>query len=104
MTTLDNHRHDHEIGSRDATRDSTRTDDTRIDAVRPLLVAVEGGAVVTLLGKPQNITAHARHSGASRTSPILRGVWISEVLLGERLPKPSQPRAPPGSIPCGGWW
>jgi 3-deoxy-7-phosphoheptulonate synthase len=37
MTTLDNHRHDHEIGSRDATRDSTRTDDTRIDAVRPLI-------------------------------------------------------------------
>jgi len=30
----------------------------------------------------------AKHSGASRTSPILRGNWISEVLLGERLPKP----------------
>jgi hypothetical protein len=30
----------------------------------------------------------AATSGASRTSPILRGVWISEVLLGERLPKP----------------
>src|SRR4029079_10265422 len=26
--------------------------------------------------------------GASRTSPILRGNWISEVLLGERLPRP----------------
>ena len=24
----------------------------------------------------------------SRTSPILRGNWISETLLGERLPKP----------------
>jgi hypothetical protein len=33
-------------------------------------------------------------SGASRTSPILRGNWISEVLLGERLPKP-----PPGVPP-----
>ncbi|MGZ8898941.1 MAG: DUF1592 domain-containing protein [Limisphaerales bacterium] len=30
----------------------------------------------------------ARQSGASRTSPILRGNWISEVLLGEKLPKP----------------
>lgn len=30
----------------------------------------------------------AKQSGASRTSPILRGNWISEVLLGERLPRP----------------
>ena len=30
----------------------------------------------------------AKQSGASRTSPILRGSWISEVLLGEKLPKP----------------
>ncbi|HEX7859201.1 MAG TPA: DUF1592 domain-containing protein [Verrucomicrobiae bacterium] len=30
----------------------------------------------------------AKQAGASRTSPILRGTWISEVLLGEKLPKP----------------
>jgi hypothetical protein len=30
----------------------------------------------------------AKESGASRTSPILRGNWILEVLLGERLPRP----------------
>jgi len=30
----------------------------------------------------------AKQSGASRTSPILRGNWISEVLLGEKLPRP----------------
>lgn len=30
----------------------------------------------------------AMQSGASRTSPILRGNWIVESLLGERLPKP----------------
>jgi hypothetical protein len=30
----------------------------------------------------------ATQSGASRTSPILRGNWTSEVLLGEKLPKP----------------
>jgi hypothetical protein len=30
----------------------------------------------------------SQQSGASRTSPILRGNWVSEVLLGEKLPKP----------------
>ncbi|WP_437230768.1 DUF1592 domain-containing protein [Planctomicrobium sp. SH661] len=44
------------------------------------------------------ILAHAttlsKQSGASRTSPILRGNWISESLLGERLPRP-----PPGIPP-----
>ena len=30
----------------------------------------------------------AKQSGASRTSPILRGNWISETLLGEKLPRP----------------
>jgi hypothetical protein len=33
-------------------------------------------------------TTLAKQSGASRTSPILRGNWISEVVLGEKLPKP----------------
>ena len=36
----------------------------------------------------------AKHSGASRSSPILRGVWVSESLLGEELPAP-----PPGVPP-----
>jgi hypothetical protein len=38
----------------------------------------------------------AKQSGASRTSPILRGNWISEVLLGEKLPRPPKevPRLP----------
>jgi rubrerythrin len=30
----------------------------------------------------------SKQSGASRTSPILRGNWISEVIVGEKLPKP----------------
>lgn len=30
----------------------------------------------------------SQQSGASRTSPILRGNWVSEVLLGEKLPRP----------------
>ena len=37
MKPLDDPAHDHEAGSRDATRDTTRTDDTRIGAVRPLI-------------------------------------------------------------------
>ncbi|MEO8659524.1 MAG: DUF1592 domain-containing protein, partial [Bryobacteraceae bacterium] len=32
----------------------------------------------------------SKASGASRTSPILRGDWITDVLLGERLPRPPQ--------------
>lgn len=38
----------------------------------------------------------AKQSGASRTSPILRGNWVAEVLLGDRLPPPPKdvPRLP----------
>lgn len=41
-------------------------------------------------------TTLAKQSGASRTSPILRGNWVYEVLLGEKLPKPPKdvPRLP----------
>ncbi|MCC7055619.1 MAG: 3-deoxy-7-phosphoheptulonate synthase [Gemmatimonadaceae bacterium] len=37
MSTLDDHRHDREVGRRHGTRDGTRIDDTRIEAVRPLI-------------------------------------------------------------------
>ena len=37
MPTIDDPLHDREAGSRTSTRDTTRTDDTRIDAVRPLI-------------------------------------------------------------------
>ncbi len=30
----------------------------------------------------------AKQSGASRSSPILRGNWVAEVLLGDKLPRP----------------
>jgi hypothetical protein len=38
----------------------------------------------------------AKQSGASRTSPILRGDWVAEVLLGDRIPRPPKdvPRLP----------
>jgi len=37
MNTLDDPRHDREIGTRDSTLDTTRIDDVRIGAVRPLI-------------------------------------------------------------------
>ena len=30
----------------------------------------------------------SKHSGASRTSPVLRGNWIAEIVLGDKLPRP----------------
>jgi hypothetical protein len=47
-------------------------------------------------------TVLASQSGVSRTSPILRGNWVSETLLGERLPKPpaNVPQLPE-SLPAG---
>ncbi len=50
----------------------------RVDGVRKFS---RGG----ILGQA---TTLAKQSGASRTSPILRGNWVSEVLLGEKLPRP----------------
>jgi len=45
----------------------------------------------------------ARQSGASRTSPILRGNWLTEVLLGDKLPRPPKgvpvlPESPPQGL------
>ena len=48
----------------------------------------------------------AKQSGASRTSPILRGNWVVEVLLGDKLPRPPKdvPQLPtmrlPNRCPC----
>ena len=49
----------------------------RVDGVRR---AGRGGVLAMA-------TVLAKQSGASRTSPILRGNWVSETLLGERLPR-----------------
>ena len=47
-------------------------------------------------------TTLARQSGASRTSPILRGNWVYETLLGRHLPKPPKdvPQLP-DTVPAG---
>jgi hypothetical protein len=50
----------------------------RVDGVKPYS---RGGILA-------QATTLAKQSGASRTSPILRGNWISEALLGDRLPRP----------------
>ncbi len=45
----------------------------------------------------------ARQSGASRTSPILRGTWVCETILGEHIPSPPKdvpvlPEQPPSGL------
>jgi hypothetical protein len=49
--------------------------------IEGMLAAGRGG----ILGFAATLS---KQSGASRTSPILRGNWLSEVILGERLPRP----------------
>jgi hypothetical protein len=49
---------------------------------------VEGVKKFNRGGVLAQATTLAKQSGASRTSPIVRGNWVSEVLLGEKLPKP----------------
>ena len=46
----------------------------------------------------------AKQSGASRTSPILRGNWLLETLLGEKLPKPPKnvPQLPESELDTDG--
>ncbi len=58
----------------------------RVEGVRKF---ARGG----ILGQASTL---AKQSGASRTSPILRGNWVAEALLGDKLPKPPKdvPRLP----------
>ena len=66
------------------------------DVVGPQWRRVEGvrkygrGGVLGFAG------VQARQAGASRTSPVLRGNWVVETLLGEKLPRPpaNVPRLP----------
>jgi|688.fasta_scaffold34304_3 hypothetical protein len=44
----------------------------------------------------------AKQSGASRTSPILRGTFFTEMLLGEKLPKPPKNVPPLAEAPPAG--
>ena len=49
-------------------------------------------------------SVQTKQAGASRTSPILRGNWVVETLLGERLPQPppNVPQLPESEIGNGG--
>ncbi|MEZ6071145.1 MAG: DUF1592 domain-containing protein [Pirellulales bacterium] len=49
---------------------------------------VDGVGIYGRGGILTQATTLSAQSGASRTSPILRGNWISETLLGERSPRP----------------
>jgi Protein of unknown function (DUF1592)/Protein of unknown function (DUF1588)/Protein of unknown function (DUF1587)/Protein of unknown function (DUF1585)/Protein of unknown function (DUF1595)/Planctomycete cytochrome C len=55
------------------------------DASWPRVEGVKAHSRGGILGFGATLAAQA---GASRTSPILRGNWVSEVLLGEKLPRP----------------
>jgi len=71
----------------------TGTDWRRVDGVKAY---GRGG----ILGQA---TTLAKQSGASRTSPILRGNWLCETLLGEKLPRPPKgvpvlPELPPQGL------
>lgn len=49
-------------------------------------------------------SVHTKQAGASRTSPVLRGNWLVETLLGERLPRPppNVPELPESELDNGG--
>ncbi len=69
------------------------TDWQRVDGVRQL----GRGGILT------QAAVLAKQSGASRTSPILRGNWLCETLLGEKLPRPPKgvptlPETPPQGL------
>ncbi len=76
MTTLDDPRHDREIGARDVTLDTTRIDDVRIGAVRPLITPAllqerlpVGDATLALVETSRAAIAnvlHGRGAGSDR--------------------------------------
>lgn len=49
---------------------------------------VEGMKTLSRGGILGQAATLSKQSGASRTSPILRGNWVAEVLLGDKLPRP----------------
>jgi hypothetical protein len=49
LSSIDNHLHDREVGVADLTQDTTRIDDVRIGAVRPLIVEQSRVAIADIL-------------------------------------------------------
>ena len=54
----------------------------------PAVAAVDGVRKYGRGGILGLASVQAKQSGASRTSPVLRGNWVVETLLGEKLPRP----------------
>jgi len=69
MTALDDPRHDREIGTRDSTLDTTRIDDVRIGAVRPLITPA---LLQERVSVGDDTLAFVEHSRAA-VSEILQG-------------------------------
>ena len=69
MKSLDHPQNDREIGSRDSTRDTTRTDDTRIGAVRPLISPALLLDELPISDEALNVVERARHE----ISDVLHG-------------------------------
>jgi 3-deoxy-7-phosphoheptulonate synthase len=69
MKSLDHPQNDREIGSRDSTRDTTRTDDTRIGAVRPLISPALLLDELPITDEALNLVERARHE----ISDVLHG-------------------------------
>ncbi len=67
-----------ELGTRSSERGAKSDGWQRVDGVKKF---GRGGVLA-------QSTTLAKQSGASRTSPILRGNWLCEVLLGDKLPRP----------------
>ncbi|MBI1313605.1 DUF1592 domain-containing protein [bacterium] len=72
------------------------------DVAGPQWRLVEGTRAFNRGGILTQASILSKQSGASRTSPILRGNWLSEVVLGERLPRPPK-NVPvlPEDVPAG---
>ncbi len=76
----------------ESAQNQVREDQSRLASAATLLDdgwhRVEGVKQYGRGGILAQATTLAKQSGASRTSPILRGNWLCEVLLGEKLPRP----------------
>ena len=109
MKPFDDPTHDREVGERYATRDTTRIDDTRIDAVRPLITPAllmeslpVSEATLALVESSREAIARVLHGQDSRLIVIVGPCSIhdhEQALDSRRVSKP-----PPRPWPTRCWW